>query len=119
MCKTVACHGGWAAVFFLPHVPRQGLGFHKGADALAKHLGFNDADGVEGWARSNRKLWGNSMGYYMFSPNGYEAFGFKNADECTLVDIAAHWASVGQRVLDQYLKSAEPKPKRLESVSVE
>lgn len=124
-CGTVACHAGWAQVMLEPTKEKELLYYSAGSDLLAQQLGFSNvvdqevyvdhevhvAQGVHvglggvrlsEWADLFPSLWGNTHGRKMFIASGWQAFGFGDAGECTLLDIAKHWHDVGDRVLAKY-----------------
>lgn len=98
-CGTVACHAGWAG---------QVLGasnhYLSGARALGRFLcpwwGDVDGDDFPRWAYENPELWGNLHGRAMFTGGGYTAFGFEDDEcgKCNLLDIAAHYRKVAERI---------------------
>lgn len=110
-CKTIACHGGWAAVLFIPDFNPEQDSFIQGADALARYLGFPRADALEHWAHHNYKIWGNNHGALMFYSGGSIAFQtdgdfrYSPFEPITLYHIAEKWAKVGERLLNEYKKS--------------
>lgn len=110
-CKTIACHGGWAAVLLIPNFNPEQDSFIQGADALARYLGFPHADALEYWAHENPEIWGNRQGNLMFNSAGSVAFQIDGSfryspfEQITLYHIAEKWAKVGERLLNEYKKS--------------
>lgn len=110
-CKTIACHGGWAAVLFIPNFDPSEHHFTEGAHALATYLGFSHADELEAWAHQNSQIWGNNAGGRMFNASGSIAFQtdgdfyYSPFQPITLYHIAEKWAKVGERLLTEYKKS--------------
>ena len=120
-CTTVACHGGWYALAKIStdeidwRRKEEGniteetaclrtwpIIYDKGANLLARDLGFDNYGELASWAFRNSPLWGNSQGAMMFAggPSGREAFGINSTEEYTFgVDaIIAHWRAVADRI---------------------
>ena len=50
---------------------RAPVSFHRGADLLARALGFEGAGALECWAGASPEIWGNRFGAGMFSAGAY------------------------------------------------
>lgn len=97
-CGTVHCHGGWYAIAALD-TKNYIVDFDNGADIMARHLGLIGRYRMMEWADQNPRLWGNEMGYSMFS--GKMAFHHptkRPSGALTLKDIVDHWVEVYGRV---------------------
>jgi hypothetical protein len=82
-CGTVHCVGGWYAFanlrrkFITDKFKKGFVDFRDGAELLANDLGFDNAYALKCWARDNPRIWGNSVGYCMFSETyAYDDTGF-------------------------------------------
>ena len=73
LCDTPACHGGWAAIMYGEQGYLFGTSFYnRGAEILAKKLGFEGRIAYEQWAATYPEYWGNRYGDNMFKKG--EAF---------------------------------------------
>lgn len=102
-CGTVACHGGFAllALYDQPAIGHAS-DYRQGANALGRHLGFENHQGLLDWARDNPDLWGSPYGDDMFDgEDGHLAF---NGEEgkISLEDIASWYLKVAERLLNEY-----------------
>lgn len=65
-CGSPGCAAGWCAVALHAYCPcSRYTSYFDGYDAVDKYFGFSLND----WADSNRELWGNDSGYYVWSAN--------------------------------------------------
>lgn len=92
-CGTPACHAGW---FSFCNGTKANSSFLKGADSMARHLGFSSKEILEFWAKTRMDIWGNGEREMMFYTN--EAFGKESYDTITLKDIYLHWQKVANRL---------------------
>jgi hypothetical protein len=94
-CDTPACHAGWFAIFNGER-NLNGYGYLDSADQMAENLGFEDRHDIREWAVKYSSAWGNYHGGGMFDDE--RAFGKKENETLTLLDIAEHWAAVADRI---------------------
>lgn len=110
LCGTPACHGGWALVALQPvaseRAEQRWWRYSDGADFLAEYLGFEGRYFLQEWAERNPQIWGSECGAFMFRSEGYKAFG-RDTNDLTLLDIAAWYLGVADRLLSAYQKQQE------------
>lgn len=100
-CGTVHCHGGWYAIAVCD-LESNYISYIDGAKQMARDLGFKYAIELEVWADENKWIWGNNMGYYMFSsPRAFFSFHIRSGGAKTLQDIVDHWEDVKQRLIEK------------------
>lgn len=96
LCNTPACHGGWGSILYGVGDEADGSDFYQmGADAIAKKLGFSEAEELTHWAEDWPGYWGNEWGDEMFSSGS--AFG-ESSQHFPLTVIYEHYFSVGDRL---------------------
>lgn len=102
-CGTILCHGGWYTVASCILLPFISASYERGADKMARHLGFKDMIGLQRWANKNPEIWGNRYGGDMFCSKS-AFFGKRTLSEedtkFSLQTIINHWKGVYQRLYD-------------------
>lgn len=97
LCGTPCCHGGWFEFALNEELHSD---YNRGAQEMAKFLGFSSEVQLYCWAEDNPTIWGNGWGGYMFC--GPKAFNYKG-EKLTLTGIADHWRAVGDRLKEMGL----------------
>ena len=95
-CKTTACHAGYYRLARFKSLIGNAAGYMAGSLAMARDLGFENADELTCWASTHSALWGNEYGAMMFAME--EAFGASSSSGLTLQDVVNHWEQVGDRL---------------------
>ena len=96
ICGTPMCFGGFYAVANSIFGDRLDHDYRNGSELIAQHLGFGrhypyNVWNLRKWAHYNADLWGNDLGWHMFSIN--DAFG----NVKTLRGVRNHLAKVHNR----------------------
>lgn len=100
-CGSPMCHGGWymTAVWDINEDGDfRNNNYSDGAEKMNKDLGGIE---IEYWADQNPKIWGNSMGYRMFSDRSAFEHETKRPNGAkSLQHIVDHWNEVLERIVE-------------------
>lgn len=105
ICETVLCVGGFAAIAFGLTNPVIGYHWHRGADAIARTLGFRNRYYLQYWAAENPTIWGRSGDLMFYKNKSYTDDKHMIAAK-NLSDIWNHWKRVLERTIEREQESA-------------
>lgn len=93
-CGTPMCFAGWYTSIRIG----DSTTYEDGCELIARDLGFDSPTDLKVWAEAKYEIWGNDMGYTMFTDGG--AFGIDSDSGFSLYTIVKHWKEVKQRALN-------------------